>query len=452
MQNKDKNYLALVIIHILLGVLVFYVPIASQIYGYSMLLIGVILVIKSQNKKNEVLSICAYIVGSEVFLRMTYGNPSHEFAKYCVVFFLFVGVIYSGFSKSAIPYWIFLIILIPGIIIANENIDYSVDFRKKIAFNLSGPICLGIATIYTFGKRVTIGEVGNILLFLGLPIISTAAFVNLFAPKIKDVLSGTGSNEMLSGGFGPNQVATIFGLGMFIFFTRAILYSRTKIIFFTNLVLAFYISYRGFLTFSRGGMMTGFGMIGIFIFFMYYNSMYKGKVKLNYLIIILTIVMSITWIYTSIQTDGLINKRYAGKNAQGIEKQDKFSGRGELAEDEITMFLENPFFGVGVGKGTEIRSEKNGFLTASHDEITRMLAEHGALGILALMILFFTPIFYFLGNRQNIYLFCFVTFWFLTINHAAMRTASPSFVYALSMLKVRFDDDDEVTLHRKQTV
>jgi len=67
MQNKDKNYLALVIIHILLGVLVFYVPIVSQIYGYAMLLIGVVLVIKSQNKKNEVLSICAYIVGSEVF-------------------------------------------------------------------------------------------------------------------------------------------------------------------------------------------------------------------------------------------------------------------------------------------------------------------------------------------------------------------------------------------------
>lgn len=89
-----------------------------------------------------------------------------------------------------------------------------------------------------------------------------------------------------------------------------------------------------------------------------------------------------------------------------------------------------------------------GYVAASHDEITRMLAEHGSLGIIGLMILFFTPIIYFLGNKQNLYLFCFLVFWFLTINHAAMRTASPSFIYALSMLKVRFDDE-EVALYRK---
>jgi len=250
-------------------------------------------------------------------------NPSHEFAKYCVVFFLFLGVIYSGFSKSAIPYWIFLIILIPGVIIANENIDYSVDFRKKLLLIYRDQYVWVLPPFIRLEKGYYWRD-WKYFTFLGLPIISTAAFVNLFAPNIKDVLTGTSSNEMLSGGFGPNQVATIFGLGMFIFFTRAILYSRTKIIFFTNLLLAFYISYRGFLTFSRGGMMTGFGMIGIFIFFMYYNSMYKGKVKLNYLIIILTIVMSITWIYTSIQTDGLINKRYAGKMLKVLKKKINF--------------------------------------------------------------------------------------------------------------------------------
>lgn len=449
MQNKDKNYIWLVVIHIFLGVLIYLTPvIVSQIYGYFIILAGVIILIKSQNKKNEVLYICAYIVGSEVFLRMTYGNPSHEFAKYSVFIFLLFGIVYSGFSKYALPYWFFLFILIPGVIIANETLDLNVEFRKKIIFNLSGPICLGLATIYTFGKRISMNEMGNILLMMGLPIISTAAYVNLYAPNIKEVLTGTGSNEFLSGGFGPNQVATIFGLGMFIFFTRLILYSRTKLMFVINIVIAFYISYRGFLTFSRGGMLTGFGMIAVFIFFMYINSAYRGRVKLNYLIVIIIAAMSVTWIYTSEQTGGLINKRYANKNAHGIEKSDVLTGRGTLAEDEIEMFLENPFFGVGVAKGTDIRTEKMGYVAASHDEITRMLAEHGSLGIIGLMILFFTPIIYFLGNKQNLYLFCFLVFWFLTINHAAMRTASPSFIYALSMLKVRFDDE-EVALYRK---
>jgi hypothetical protein len=440
MQNKDKNYMWLILIHIFIGVIIYYTPVfVAQTYGYLILFAGIFIMIKSQNKNNEVLHICAYIIGSEVFLRMTYGSPSHEFAKYSLVFFLVMGIVYSGFSKYSLIYWIFLILLIPGIIIANEVIDYSVEFRKKIAFNISGPVSLGIASIYTYGKRMTINEMGNLLLLLGLPIISTAVYVSLYTPNIRESITGTGSNEALSGGFGPNQVATIFGLGMFIFFTRMILYSRTKFIFIINSVIAFYISYRGFLTFSRGGMMTGFGMILIFVIFMYINSKYKGKVKLNYLLLIITLVMSVTWIYTSVQTEGLINKRYAGKNAQGIEKKDKFSGRAELASDEIDMFLDSPFFGIGVGKGTEFRSEKNGYLTASHDELTRMLAEHGSLGILGLLILFSTPIFYYLGNKENIYLFCFLIFWLLTINHAAMRTASPSFIYALSMLKIKFD-------------
>jgi hypothetical protein len=76
------------------------------------------------------------------------------------------------------------------------------------------------------------------------------------------------------------------------------------------------------------------------------------------------------------------------------------------------------------------------------------MGEHGALGILMLVILFSTPIFLYLDNKQHLFLFCFLFFWLLTINHAAMRTAAPAFVYALSLLKVRFDDTEDIALHR----
>lgn len=102
-----------------------------------------------------------------------------------------------------------------------------------------------------------------------------------------------------------------------------------------------------------------------------------------------------------------------------------------------------------MAKGTEIRTQRRGMLEnfASHNEITRMMAEHGFLGIVALLVLFLTPLFLYYDNRQHIFLLCFLTFWLLTINHAAMRTAAPSFIYALSLLKVRFDEED--TVHRK---
>jgi hypothetical protein len=219
---------------------------------------------------------------------------------------------------------------------------------------------LGVASIYTIGKRISILDVGNLLLLVGLPILSMAVYTSLYTEDIKSVLIGTGSNKELSGGFGPNQVATIFGLGMFVFFVRSVMYSKSILLFFINISIAFYFSYRGFLTFSRGGMMTAFAMIAVFIGFIYIHSRWSGKLKINILLIIFSVLFFITWTYTSFLTDGLINKRYAGQNAYGIEKKDKFSGRTELASDEIDMFLDSPFFGIGVGKGTEIRWLFNG--------------------------------------------------------------------------------------------
>ena len=205
------------------------------------------------------------------------------------------------------------------------------------------------------------------------------------------------------------------------------------------------------LTFSRGGMITGFFMITILVLIIYINSRNTSKIKLNYLIGFITVMMMGVWLYTSYQTDGYIDKRYANQDATGRVKADQFTGRAEIAEEEIEMFKEHPFFGVGVAKGTEIRTQRRGMNVnyASHNEITRMLAEHGMLGIIALLLLFITPLFLYYDNKQNIFLLCFVTFWLLTINHAAMRTAAPSFVYALSLLKVRFDDQEEDTIHRK---
>ena len=69
------------------------------------------------------------------------------------------------------------------------------------------------------------------------------------------------------------------------------------------------------------------------------------------------------------------------------------------------------------------------------------------MGILALLIVLFTPFFLYLDNKQNIYMFSLLLFWLLTINHAAMRIAAPAFVYSLSLLKVYMDE--EPSLHRE---
>ncbi len=445
MKKEDLVYFQIILFHAVLGFLVYLFPFISKIYGYAIFIVGVIYVIKNQNKQNEALIVAAYVVGSEVFLRMTLGNPLYEISKYGVIVFVFMGMYYSGFSKSATPYWIFLLLLVPSVVLTTFVLNFETNMRNSIAFNISGPVCLGVASIYTYRRKIPLDQMNSILLSMGLPIVTCMVYLTFYTPNIRDVITSTQSSFETSGGFGPNQVATILGLGMFIFFSRIILESKTKFMLALNLLIAINMSYRGIVTFSRGGMVTGFLMIILLLLFLYFKSNYTGRVKLNYIIVFIVVAMVATWTYTSVQTGGLIDKRYANKDAAGRAKESKFTGREDVAKTEIDMFLKNPIFGVGVGKGLEVRLAETGNGTLSHDEITRMLAEHGSLGIVGLLILFFTPLFLYVENKFNMFLLCFVAFWFLTINHAAMRTAAPAFVYSLSLLNVYFKENSKVS-------
>ncbi|SEA89444.1 O-Antigen ligase [Flavobacterium gillisiae] len=437
MKKEEQFYLYLILFHVAIGIGIFLFPFTSKIYGYSMFIIGTYYVIKTQNRNNEALMVAAYIAGSEVLLRMTGGNITYEFSKYGVMLFVLMGMYFSGFSKGAAPYWIFLLLLVPGVVISTFVLNFDTNVKNTIAFNISGPVCLAIASLFTYRRKIGLEQMNSLLLCIGLPIISCTVYLSLYTPSIRDIVTGTGSNYETSGGFGPNQVATFLGLGMFIFFSRIILESRSKFMLMLNLIIALNISYRGMVTFSRGGMITGFLMIVLLLMFLYLKSNFKGRVKLNYIVVFISLAMVVVWSYTSFQTGGLINKRYKNQDAAGRVKEDQFTGRGDIAENEIKTFLANPVFGVGVGKGVEVREVETGIVVLSHDEITRMLAEHGALGITGLLILFITPLVLYLENKFNMFLLCFVAFWFLTINHAAMRTAIPAFVYSLSLLNVQ---------------
>jgi hypothetical protein len=442
MQTKQKNYLFLIGIHVFLGGLVYIVPSFSKIYGFLILGLSAYFIFKTRNKNNEVLFAAAYIVGSEVFLRMTGGNINYEFAKYAITVLMFLGMFYSGFSKNAISYWIILLALIPGIILGAQTMNPDhINVRNTILFNVSGPISLCVCSLYCYYRPITFEQLANLLLVMGLPIISTVVYLMFYSPNL-NFLDSTGSNFATSGGFGPNQVATALGLGMFIFFSRTILESKSKLILAINFGFFALISYRGLITFSRGGMITGFVMIIALLGVIFWNFKKRGRGKLIYLAPFLVGAFILVWGYTELKTGGLISKRYSNQDAIGRTKESNLTGREVIAAEEIGVFLENPVWGIGAGKATAYRFERANDLVASHSEITRMLAEHGAFGVLILLLLIFTPLLLYLGNKQHIFLLPFLLFWILTINHAAMRIAAPSFIYALALLKVRFKNEE----------
>jgi O-antigen ligase len=435
MKIKILTYSSLIYIHIALGFLLFLSSKISFLYGLLIFFLGFIILTLTKNNKNQTLYIAAYIVGSEVLLRMTGGSSLYEMAKYSVIALMIYGMFFSGFSMKSFPYWIFFIVLIPGILLATVTLNLNLNIRKEIAFNISGPFCLFICTIYCYQRRITLKELDNILVCLLMPIISTVTYMILYMPSVKEIITDTNSNFSTSGGFGPNQVSTILGLGLFIVFTRLLFYSKGWINFMINLFILSIIAFRGIITFSRGGMIASVVMILLLLSILYLVLKKSAASKIVNITIFSFIVFLVIWSFSSNQTSGLINKRYANQDAAGRIKESRLSGREQIMEGEFKMFLDNPILGVGVGKARDIRLEEEGGI-ASHNEITRMLAEHGSFGILGLLILLFTPLVLYVNNKKHIYLLPLYAFWLLTINHAAMRLAAPAFIYALTLLQV----------------
>ncbi len=445
----NTKYIKLIALHVLIGIIVFGLKIMSKVYFITILLYFTYKIINAQKHKRgvQVLIACAYIVGCEVFLRMTDGNFLYEIAKYLVIFFVFMGMLFDGIKDKSYPYFIFLILLIPAIFVTSANATFDTNIRTAVMFNLSGPICLAVVSLYCYDKKINFKDVRIILLAAMLPLISNAVYLFLFTPNIRDIITGTYSNFQTSGGFGPNQVATALGLGMFIMTSRYFLDSKSLLIKIINLAILGAISYRGLVTFSRGGIYTAVIIIIAFVFIFYQSSRVKGRQRLLRSLSLFIGLVILTWVISSIQTRGLIEKRYANQDAAGREKEDIATGRADLISFELAEFLSNPFLGVGAGKIKELRFEKEGHAAASHNEMSRILGEHGMFGIIAFLIIFFMPLFYRMRNRKNIFFYSFYLFWFLTVNHSSMRIAAPAFIYGLSLLNISYE---KPVVHRKQ--
>jgi len=432
---KTIPYLQLVILHVGIGIVLYLTTSVSKLFFLSVLIYFIFKIIFTQNKNQEALIAAAYITGLEVFSRMTGGSLTYEFAKYAVMGFLLFGMFYKGFSRKSYAYIVFLIFLVPGILLSAINLDYESNALNAIGFNLSGPYCLAISAIYCYDLRITKNRLQEVLLAVLLPIIAMTIYLYFYTPIIKDVLIGTHSNRETSGGFGPNQVSTILGLGMFILFSRLLIY-KDKIVNLIDVILLVLISYRAIVTFSRGGVLVAGICSIVFLLVYFFQSEKKEKASMLPKIGLIFIVILGTWAYSSVSTMGLIDKRYSNQDAAGRSKEKLTTGRAELLNTELEAFFKHPWLGVGVGKAKEYRREASGKGVATHNEMSRMLSEHGMFGFFALLVLIITPLIIRIKNKSNLYLYSFLLFWFFTINHSSMRIAAPAFIYGLSLIYI----------------
>ncbi len=448
---KLETYYKLLVFHVVLAIGIFmFRPLAlvyflfiTSFFSYK------ILMTPKKNKTLYVLFACAYMVGIEVFLRMNGGTFFYESIKYLVTLFCIMGIISNSFSNNSLIYLLYILLLVPGIFVAVTEMGFETNIRKAIAFNLSGPICLGIAAVFCYKRNVRFKHIKYILSAFLLPLVSMTVYLILFTPNLEVAIKGTGSNFMTSGGFGPNQVATVLGIGMFAMAVRFFMSQEKLFNRLIDLVLFGVLSYRALITFSRGGVITAIVMILFFICLYYLKANIKTRFKIKFTLLFFLISMFFIWMFSTMQTAGFIEKRYANEDALGREKQDLTTGRISLAAFEFNEFINNPFFGIGVGKVKEERFTETGIVAASHNEMSRIVAEHGLFGVFAFLILLITPLVFRLKNKSNLFFYSFYLFWLLTINHSAMRIAAPAFIYALSLLNITYE---KTPIHRKPVI
>lgn len=447
MRNKNKTYryqftndlyVALIVLHIILGFFINQIPSFSKLYfsvvcGYF---IYNLIVSKKQNKTLWVLFGCAYIAAAESLFRMTGGGLFYEFSKYFIILLMLIGMFFNGVSGKAYPYFMYLILLVPAVLLASMNLGYDLNFRTSVAFVLSGPVCLGISALYCYDKRLSQEQLLQVVACMSFPIITMTTHLFLYNPSVKEVLSSTSSNFATSGGFGPNQVSTLLGLGMVTFTVRFFMKSPTLFLKAFNLILLCAISFRALVTFSRGGVFAAIIVIGAFLLLLYQQSGNRQKQQIVGLFMLLVLGGMLTWWISSNQTSGLIDNRYSNTDAIGRDKGDITTGRVELFVHEFQGFMEHPFLGVGASGMKQERLDDGGKVVASHNEVSRLLSEHGMLGIIILLLLILRPLAYRTHRKGNILFYAFLAFWFATINHSAMRIAAPGFIYGLALLHI----------------
>ena len=440
---KNEIFLGM---HVILAFVLMNVPKAGIYYAMLIVGYGFYRMNLHKNKDNFAICVAGYLVGSEVLLRLVSSSLSYEFGKYGTILFLVVGMRMATYKKpKPKAFVIFILLLLPSLLVINyPTFDLT---RQMVSFNISGPLCLGVSAIYFYKRKVTVVQLRKMFLCIICPIVTMLIVISFRSGSLEDIEYTTESNFKTSGGFGPNQVSTIFGLGVLIIAIAYFMNIRLFRVKYLELFLMFAFMLRGLATFSRGGVLAPIVAIVLCVIIMSFTDAgFQSRIsKMVYALILIFIVTFLGFNYVNDVSGGLLEMRFKGESMFNKEKSNLFSGRDEIFKEDYDIFLDNVLIGVGPGMAAELREENYGTAVSAHIEYSRLLAEHGLFGLGCILIILLVPVSYFFkldSTDSKVLLIMCVSFTFVTMGHAAMRTAAPGFVYGMAFL----------TLIRKPTV
>lgn len=367
----------------------------------------------------------AYVAGCEVLWRQTEAAVPWEIAKYLVIVIFAVGIFrFLGRIEQWGLVGLFVASLIPAAVVPVVKLGL-MGAIDPLSFNLSGLVALAAGVLFLSRVAGPWSSVTPALWAFVAPVFGISA---LAADSVRTLGASdffNDSNFESSGGFGPNQVSAVLGLGA-LFLVFLVLRERRTSLQIALLTLAVVFTVQAMLTFSRGGVVNLAIALVVAVPFL----MRRRDTALRVLAITLVVgILGILLILPRLDafTGGALGRRFApGREAER---------RSELIAMDYETFTEHSGFGVGVGESEFYRLERRRI--ASHTEYTRLLAEHGFLGILALGCLLAMVVTGFRRQREpfgQAWTVALVAWTALELSHSSTRLVAIGVVFALAQV------------------
>ena len=364
--------------------------------------------------------VCAYMAGSEILWRVGRAELPWEFVKYAIVLLCLINL---GRVRNLRWDWLavsYFAVLLPSTIIAFSEHDF--DFaRKQVSFNLSGPLLLCVGTWFFACQRPSRAEIQRLILAAMAPIVSLGFIVLTKTASLDDLAFSDQSNFQTSGGFGPNQVSTVLGLGVILALLAAFMIERS----FRSRILyggvAIFTGALSALTFSRGGLAAALGALVIASPFLLHGSRNRVALLIGAAALVFTVDYFVVPRLDAF-TGGAILTRFEDTSP---------TGRDELVRTELDMFESNPVFGVGPA----VLDPDGDRLIAAHTEFSRLPAQHGVFGIAAILLMIAIAWRDVASQRNAVgraMAVALISWSVLTMFHAAMRLAAAPFIFGLA--------------------
>jgi len=359
------------VLHVFVALAMKYVPGVATLHGLLVILACV--AVGASGKTQHVLSMAAYVAGCEVMWRSGDAAIPWESGKYLIILVLGLSILRRAKPPAALPFLYLAAIMVsmPLSFGAAAGLNHA---RKLILFNISGPLALFVVLWFVSGKRGWNIDRWKIFAIVLGPILGTAAVASFKLARATNVQFKMASSSFAAGGYGANQVASIMSLGILLLFIALVASRRAGLMRWLLAGLMFYLIAQTALTMSRSGLAMALG--GAVILSLHYIRSRRNRTFLVLsAVVVLLLFNAVLLPFLQGFTGGVFLERFTDT---------ELSNRDLIMRTDIKMFLETPLLGVGPGVGAMRRLQMLGVPYASHTEFTRMLAEHGILGLVGL--------------------------------------------------------------------